>query len=207
MPPNNMELPIVESQTERIDYRIILTLVTPKSRVLDMGCGDGELLYLLNKNLETRSQGIEIDPEQIMQCVERGINVLLGDLDSGLTDFKDNSFDYVILNNALQELRYPDDVIKDALRVGKNLIVGFPNFAYYKARLQFFLSGRTPITPSLPFAWYESPNLHLLTIEDFKAYCAERGFRILSEHYVRNRKEIHFRPNLLAQWGIFLITR
>ncbi|HMY12036.1 MAG TPA: methionine biosynthesis protein MetW, partial [Turneriella sp.] len=98
-----MELPIVELQTERIDYRIILTLVGAKSRVLDMGCGDGELLYLLNKNLETRSQGIEIDHEQIMQCVERGINVLLGDLDSGLTDFKDNSFDYVILNNALQE--------------------------------------------------------------------------------------------------------
>jgi methionine biosynthesis protein MetW len=172
-----------------------------------MGCGDGELLYLLNKNLETRSQGIEIDHEQIMQCVERGINVLLGDLDSGLTDFKDNSFDYVILNNALQELRYPDDVIKDALRVGKNLIVGFPNFAYYKARLQFFFSGRTPVTPSLPFAWYESPNLHLLTINDFKAYCNERGFRILSERYVRNQKEIYFRPNLLAQWGIFLITR
>jgi len=207
MPPNNMELPIIELQTERIDYRIILTLVAPKSRVLDMGCGDGELLYLLNKNLETRSQGIEIDHEQIMQCVERGINVLLGDLDSGLTDFQDNSFDYVILNNALQELRYPDEVIKDALRVGKNLIVGFPNFAYYKARLQFFLSGRTPVTPSLPFAWYESPNLHLLTIEDFKAYCAERGFRILSERYVRNQKEIRFRPNLLAQWGIFLITR
>ncbi|MFZ5630938.1 MAG: methionine biosynthesis protein MetW [Spirochaetota bacterium] len=202
-----MELPIVELQTERIDYRIILTLVGPKSRVLDMGCGDGELLYLLNKNLETRSQGIEIDHEQIMQCVERGINVLLGDLDSGLTDFKDNSFDYVILNNALQELRYPDDVIKDALRVGKNLIVGFPNFAYYKARLQFFWSGRTPVTPSLPFAWYESPNLHLLTIDDFKAYCTERGFRILSERYVRNQKEIYFRPNLLAQWGIFLITR
>lgn len=202
-----MEIPIQEIHTERIDYRIILTLVERKSRVLDMGCGDGELLYLLNKNLETRSQGIEIDHEQIMQCVERGINVLLGDLDSGLTDFKDNSFDYVILNNALQELRYPDDVIKDALRVGKNLIVGFPNFAYYKARLQFFLSGRTPVTPSLPFAWYESPNLHLLTIDDFKAYCAERGFRILSERYVRNQKEIYFRPNLLAQWGIFLITR
>lgn len=202
-----MELPIVEMQTERIDYRIILTLVEPKSRVLDMGCGDGELLYLLNKNLETRSQGIEIDHEQIMQCVERGINVLLGDLDSGLTDFKDNSFDYVILNNALQELRYPDDVIKDALRVGRCLIVGFPNFAYYKARLQFFLSGRTPVTPSLPFAWYESPNLHLLTIDDFKAYCADRRYRILRERYVRNQKEIYFRPNLLAQWGIFVITR
>jgi methionine biosynthesis protein MetW len=202
-----MELPLVDLKTERIDYRIILTLVAPKSRVLDMGCGDGELLYLLNKNLETRSQGIEIDQEQIMQCVERGINVLLGDLDSGLTDFQDNSFDYVILNNALQELRYPDDVIKDALRVGKNLIVGFPNFAYYKARLQFFFSGRTPVTPSLPFAWYESPNLHLLTIRDFKDYCKKRGFRILSEHYIRNQRQIYFRPNLLAQWGIFMITR
>lgn len=202
-----MELPIQELQTERIDYRIILTLVEPKSRVLDMGCGDGELLYLLNKNLQTRSQGIEIDHDQIMQSVERGINVLLGDLDSGLTDFKDNSFDYVILNNALQELRYPDDVIKDALRVGRRLIVGFPNFAYYKARLQFFFAGRTPVTPSLPFAWFESPNLHLLAINDFKEYCRKRKYRILSERYVRNQKEIRFRPNLLAQWGIFLITR
>lgn len=202
-----MEIPIQEIQTDRIDYRIILTLVAPKSRVLDMGCGDGELLYLLNKNLATRSQGIEIDTDQIMQCVERGINVLLGDLDSGLTDFKDNSFDYVILNNALQELRYPDDVIKDALRVGRHLIVGFPNFAYYKARMQFFFSGRTPVTPSLPFAWYESPNLHLLAINDFKEYCRARNFKILAQRYVRNQKEIRFRPNLLAQWGIFVITR
>ncbi|MBS0617017.1 MAG: methionine biosynthesis protein MetW [Spirochaetes bacterium] len=201
-----MEIPLGESQIERIDYRIILTLVAPKSRVLDMGCGDGELLYLLNKNLATKSQGIEIDQNQIMECVERGINVLLGDLDSGLSDFKDGSFDYVILNNSLQELRYPDDVIKDALRVGRRLIVGFPNFAYYKARLQFVFSGRTPVTPSLPFAWYESPNLHLLTINDFKDYCDQRGFRILAERYVRNQKEISFRPNLLAQWGIFVIS-
>ncbi|MCS6972439.1 MAG: methionine biosynthesis protein MetW [Turneriella sp.] len=202
-----MEIPLVEPATERIDYRIILRLVEPKSRVLDMGCGDGELLYLLNKKLQTRSQGIEIDHDQIMKCVERGIHVLLGDLDSGLTDFQENSFDYVILNNALQELRYPDDVIKDALRVGKRLIVGFPNFAYIKARLQFFFLGKTPITPSLPFAWYESPNLHLLTIRDFKEYCAKRGFRILSEHYIRNNREIRLFPNLLAQWGIFMITR
>jgi methionine biosynthesis protein MetW len=202
-----MEIPIKEFDSDRIDYRIILTLVAPKSRVLDMGCGDGELLYLLNKNLETRSQGIEIDQDQIMECVERGINVLLGDLDSGLTDFKEGSFDYVILNNALQELRYPDDVIKDALRVGRRLIVGFPNFAYIKARFQLFFSGRVPVTPSLPFAWYESPNLHVVTIRDFKEYCRSRGFKILEERYVRNQHEITFRPNLLAQWGIFVITR
>lgn len=202
-----MEIPLQEFDSERIDYRIILTLVEPKSRVLDMGCGDGELLYLLNKNLQTRSQGIEIDQDQIMECIERGINVLLGDLDSGLTDFKEGSFDYVILNNALQELRYPDDVIKDALTVGKKLIVGFPNFAYIKARWQLFFSGRIPVTPSLPFAWYESPNLHVLTVKDFKEYCRSRGFKILEERYVRNQREIYFKPNLLAQWGIFLITR
>jgi methionine biosynthesis protein MetW len=202
-----MEIPITEFDSDRIDYRIILKLVEPKSRVLDMGCGDGELLYLLNKNLQTRSQGIEIDQDQIIECVERGINVLLGDLDSGLTDFKDGSFDYVILNNALQELRYPDDVIKDALRVGRRLIVGVPNFAYIKARMQLFFSGRVPVTPSLPFAWYESPNLHVVTIKDFKEYCRSRGFKILSERYVRNQHEISFRPNLLAQWGTFVITR
>lgn len=202
-----MEIPLKEFDSDRIDYRIISSLVEPKSRVLDMGCGDGELLYLMNKNLHVRSQGIEIDQDQIMECVERGINVLLGDLDSGLTDFKDGSFDYVILNNALQELRYPDDVIKDALRVGKKLIVGFPNFAYIKARIQFFFQGKLPVTPSLPFAWYESPNLHLLTIKDFKEYCRNRGYKILAERYVRNQKEIYLRPNLLAQWGTFLITR
>lgn len=202
-----MEIPLKEFDSDRIDYRIISSLVEPKSRVLDMGCGDGELLYLMNKNLQTRSQGIEIDQEQIMECVERGINVLLGDLDSGLTDFKDGSFDYVILNNALQELRYPDDVIKDALRVGKKLIVGFPNFAYIKARIQIFFQGKLPVTPSLPFAWYESPNLHLLTIKDFKEYCRGRGYKILAERYVRNEKEIYLKPNLFAQWGTFLITR
>ena len=172
-----------------------------------MGCGDGELLYLMNKYLQTRSQGIEIDQDQILECIERGINVLLGDLDSGLTDFKDASFDYVILNNALQELRYPDDVIKDALRVGRRLIVGFPNFAYIKARVQIFFHGKLPVTPSLPFAWYESPNLHLLTIRDFKEYCRSRGYKILAERYVRNEKEITLRPNLLAQWGTFLIGK
>lgn len=202
-----MEIPIQEFHSDRIDYRIISTLVEPKSRVLDMGCGDGELLFLLNKNLQTRSQGIEIDQDQIIECVERGINVLLGDLDSGLTDFKEGSFDYVILNNALQELRYPDDVIKDALRVGRRLIVGFPNFAYIKARWQLFFSGKVPVTPSLPFAWFESPNLHVVTIKDFKEYCKNRGFKILAERYVRNQREIYFRPNLLAQWGIFVITR
>lgn len=202
-----MEIPIQEFHSDRIDYRIISTLVEPQSRVLDMGCGDGELLFLLNKNLQTRSQGIEIDQDQIMECVERGINVLLGDLDSGLTDFKEGSFDYVILNNALQELRYPDDVIKDALRVGRRLIVGFPNFAYIKARWQLFFSGKVPVTPSLPFAWFESPNLHVVTIKDFKEYCKNRGFKILAERYVRNQREISFRPNLLAQWGIFVITR
>jgi len=202
-----MEIPIQEFNSDRIDYRIISTLVEPKSRVLDMGCGDGELLFLLNKNLQTRSQGIEIDQDQIIECVERGINVLLGDLDSGLTDFKEGSFDYVILNNALQELRYPDDVIKDALRVGRRLIVGFPNFAYIKARWQLFFSGKVPVTPSLPFAWFESPNLHVVTIKDFKEYCKNRGFKILAERYVRNQREIYFRPNLLAQWGIFVITR
>ncbi|MBV6492407.1 MAG: hypothetical protein LDLANPLL_00400 [Turneriella sp.] len=194
-------------ESDRIDYRIISSFIEPKSRVLDMGCGDGELLYLLNKHLQTRSQGIEIDQDQILECIERGINVLLGDLDSGLTDFKDASFDYVILNNALQELRYPDDVIKDALRVGKKLIVGFPNFAYIKARVQIFFRGKLPVTPSLPFAWYESPNLHLLTIRDFKAYCRERGYKILAERYVRNEKEVFLRPNLLAQWGTFCLTK
>ena len=196
----------MESSSIRIDYQVIMKMVEPGSRVLDMGCGDGELLYLLNKKLNVRSQGIEIDDDQILRCVERGINVLASDLDSGLTDFQDHTFDTVILNNALQELRYPDDVIKDALRVGKRLIVGFPNFAYYKARLQFCLQGKTPVTPSLPFAWYESPNLHLLTVADFLEYCNKRKIRILQKKFVRNGKEIRFKPNLMAQWAIFLLA-
>jgi methionine biosynthesis protein MetW len=130
----------------RIDHRIILELIEPRSTVLDLGCGTGELLELLIKERNIKGQGIEIDEQAIYQCVARGVNVFHGDIDSGLSEFNDKSFDYLILNQSLQQIRHVDPVLKDALRVGRRVIVGFPNFAYYRARLQMVFGGKAPMT-------------------------------------------------------------
>ncbi|GAB4310842.1 MAG: methionine biosynthesis protein MetW [Candidatus Sumerlaeia bacterium] len=186
-------------------HRVILGLVTPGSTVLDLGCGDGELLEKLVSRRQCRVQGIEIDEEMIYRCVERGLSVFHSDIDSGLADYADKSFDYVILLNSLQELRNPDAALQDALRVGRRVIVGFPNFAFWRARFQLFFTGKTPVTPALPFRWYETPNLHFLSILDFLEYCAMKRVRIERAVYLRNGRLVRFAPNLLAQHAIFML--
>lgn len=162
----------------RIDHRIILGLIKPHSTVLDLGCGAGELLYILAKEKYVHGQGIEVDEQAIYKCVAKGLNVFHGDIDTGLSEYKDKSFDYVILNQSLQQIIHVDKVLQDALRVGKEVIVGFPNFAYYKSRLQIFFQGKAPVTGALPYQWYETPNLHFLSILDFIAYCRIKGINI-----------------------------
>ncbi len=149
-----------------LDHRIIYQLIAPGARVLDLGCGDGELMYLLAKDKNVKVQGIEIDEEAIYKCVARGLSVFHGDIDSGLKEYPDDSFDYVILNQAMQQAKKADFVITEALRVGKKLIIGFPNFGHINARVSLFFRGKTPVTPSLPYRWYNTPNLHFLTISD-----------------------------------------
>lgn len=192
---------------KRPDYKIIYDIVKEGSRVLDLGCGEGELLSLLSKGKYVKAQGVELNESAIYKCVEKGLSVFHGDIDSGLADYPDKSFDYVILNQSMQEVKKVDFVIEEALRVGSLVIVGFPNFAYWRARLRLFLKGKTPITYSLPYRWYNTPNLHFLSISDFKEFCTEKGIRIIKEYYLGRDNVIGFLPNLLALNAVFLITK
>ena len=190
-----------------LDHRVIYQIVEPGSRVLDLGCGDGELMFLLAKEKNAKVQGIEIDDEAIYKCVAKGLSVFHGDIDSGLKEYPDGSFDYVILNQAMQQAKKADFVIQEALRVGKKVIVGFPNFANINARASLFFRGKTPVTPSLPYRWYNTPNLHFLTISDFRSYCIERKTKILNTYYLGNDKIVHIWPNLFATNAIFVISK
>jgi methionine biosynthesis protein MetW len=139
--------------------------------------------------------------------VAKGLNVFHGDVDSGLAEFNDKSFDYVVLNQSLQQILHVDKVLIDALRVGKKVIVGFPNFAHYKSRLQMFFQGRTPVTGALPYKWYDTPNLHFLSISDFKNYCRLKEINVERSICIGHSKKVRIFPNIFAQTGIFLISK
>ncbi|HLB67319.1 MAG TPA: methionine biosynthesis protein MetW [Thermoplasmata archaeon] len=185
----------------------ILDWIETGSSVLDLGCGDGELLAFLVKEKRVRAEGIDINEQSIHRCVAKGLSVLHRDIDQGLADYPDESSDYVILNQSLQQVTQLEAVLADALRVGKKVIVGFPNFTHYKARLQIFFGGRTPVTPSLPYKWYDTPNLHFLSISDFVDYCREKGIRIEKSASFSNGRAVRSFPNLFALIGLFLISK
>lgn len=195
------------SSVTKLEYRLILKMVEKNSSVLDLGCGDGTLLALLAKEKKARVQGIELDEKAIYECVGKGLSVFHGDIDSGLPDYPDKSFDYVILNQSLQQVRDPDKVLNEALRVGREIIVGFPNFAYLKARFDLAVRGKAPITSSLPYEWYNTPNTHFLSISDFIDYCRKRGINMKRRAFVAGRRQIRIMPNLFADIGIFLIYK
>jgi methionine biosynthesis protein MetW len=197
----------MKSDSVRLDHKVILDIIEPDSRVLDLGCGDGSLLQLLVTEKNARAQGIEFADSQIYKCVARGVSVFHGDIDTGLSEYPDQSFDYIILNQSLQEVVKVDFVLDEALRVGQKVIVGFSNFAYYKARMHLFFKGRVPVTESLPNQWYATPNLHFLGTRDFEDYCAHKNVRILAKYYLGERTTIHFLPNLRALNAIFVISK
>ncbi len=191
----------------RLDYRVITDWVRPEASVLDLGCGDGELLLILVSEKRVRANGIEIDEQAIYKCVEKGLSVFHEDIEQGLSGYPDESFDYVVMSGSLQEVKKPDTVFKEALRVGKRLIVGFPNFCHISSRLQILFRGKVPVTPSLPYEWYETPNLHFLSISNFRDYCRLRGLTIEASAFLSKDRRISLFPNLLAEEGLFLLSK
>ena len=195
----------------RSDLRFIIDLVEPGSHVLDLGCGEGDLLRALVQEKQVRAEGIELSEECIQTCVAKGLmNVNHGDLDVGLSDHEDKSVDYVLLTNTLQVLHRPLFLLQEMARVGKQCIVTLPNFAHWSARLQLGLLGRMPKSRRLPYEWYETPNIHLTTISDFRDLCRHAGLTVRRQiALVTGRdgkcREVHFLPNLRADAVIFLV--
>lgn len=196
----------------RSDYGLITDLIEPGSQVLDLGCGNGLLLYLLREEKQVNGYGVELAEERIIECVERGLSVFQGNLDEGLRDFDDQSFDYVLLNQTLPVVHKPPYLIEEMLRVGKRGIITFPNFGYWRIRWKFILSGHMPITESIPYEWYDTPNIHNLTLNDFKFFCRRFGITILSSVYFSaldgGKARIHsVLPNCTAAYGLFVIAK
>jgi methionine biosynthesis protein MetW len=195
-----------DDKSVRQDHNVILDMVARNTSALDLGCGDGELLSLLAQERNVSGCGIDLEERAIHQCVEKGLSVFHGDIDSGIADYGDRSFDYVILNQTLPQVQRLEEVFNHALRVGRKVIVGVPNFADLESRLQIFFKGKAPVTPSLPYQWYSTPNLHFCSLSDFTGYCRDRAISIERVEYLFRKGRTQIWPNLLAQTGIFLLN-
>ncbi len=195
----------------RRDLEIIGDWIAPHSRVLDLGCGDGALLQYLQEHRGVTGYGLEIDAENIVACTENGVSVIQTDLDEGLSDFDDDSFDYVVMTQTLQAVYYPDRLIGEMLRVGREGIVTFPNFGHWRLRYQLALRGRMPESRALPHHWYDTPNIHLCTVRDFEALCREKDVEILQrtvvDHAHRSHLGSHLLPNLLGAIALYRFQR
>jgi methionine biosynthesis protein MetW len=195
------------SEDVRLDHRIIYGIVEAGSKILDLGCGNGDLMYLLAREKNARVQGIELDEAAIYECVKKGLSVIHGNIEEGLREYPDASFDDVILNQSIQQVKKVDEVFAQALRIGRRIIVGFPNFAHLGARSMLFFRGASPVTESLPYRWNDTPNVRFLSITDFRQFCAERSLRILETHYLGGIKEVRWWPNLLAEDALFVLAK
>ncbi|HVV44151.1 MAG TPA: methionine biosynthesis protein MetW [Bryobacteraceae bacterium] len=191
--------------SERPDFHIIGEIVEPGSRVLDLGCGEGELLAWLVEHKRVLARGVEISSAQVRRAIARGVSAYQGDIDEGLADYPDNAFDYVILSQTLQETRSPLEVLREMLRVGRRAIISFPNFGHWTVRLAMLKNGQAPKTNLFPYNWYNSPNIHFLSINDFESLCRDQKFPIERRYFLSGASQVRVLPNLIAQTAVFLL--
>lgn len=196
----------------RLGYSIITDMIENGAKVLDLGCGNGNLLAKIIEEKDVNGLGIEISQEKVISALEKGLSVIQGDIDVGLKEFRDKEYNWVILNQTLQSTEKPDYVVDEMLRVGEKVVVSFPNFAYWKVRFYLFFIGHMPKSKLLPYEWFNTPNIHLMTINDFYEFCKKRDIKILESIYITSagvKKNIFIRKlsNFFAEEAIFVISK
>ncbi|MCF8128048.1 MAG: methionine biosynthesis protein MetW [Deltaproteobacteria bacterium] len=195
----------------RFDLQIIASWIEPRAKVLGLGCGEGELLHFLKKYKDVICTGIELSEEKVARCIEKGLTVLQGDINEEVLDYPDDAFDYVILSRTLQQIYEPGKLVRAMLRIGRKGVVSFPNFSHWNVRLRLLTTGRAPLTKQLPYDWHNTPNIRVISIEDFRRFSRETGFKILREaaintdHHENSGNIIKLFSNLRATYGVFLI--
>ena len=200
-----------ENKSLRFDLSVIASWIGKNSRVLDLGCGEGELLMYLQTHKQVMGSGIDNREENVLKCIEKGLSVIQGDINTEVEDYPDLSFDYVILSQTLQQVYAPSELIRSLLRIGKKVIVSFPNFSHWRARLQLLFTGYAPVTAQLTYEWYNTPNIRVITLKDFRKYAKKIGFDIIKQAAIATGREpdqgkiVRFCPDLLASYGVFLI--
>lgn len=206
---NDLQSHLEQAHRVRVDYEVIESLIEPNSTVLDIGCGDGELLAKLTEDKNIKGEGIELDQDLVLTCVDRGLSIIQYDIEHGLENYADKSYDYVILSQTVQTIKNTENVLTELLRVGKKVIVSFPNFAHWRCRTQLFLTGKAPVTKQLPFDWHNTPNIHCLSLKDFDEFCNRLGVRIEKKiPLIKTRiSPVKFAPNLFAEQVIYVTSK
>jgi len=200
-----------ENNHIRYDLGLIASWIEPESRVLGLGCGDGELLYFLKQQKNVKETGVEIEESKVAECIEKGLSVIQGDINEEVEDYKDNSFDYVILSQTLQQVYEPSKLIRSMLRISKKCVVSFPNFSHWKVRMNLLMTGYAPVTKQLPYEWHDTPNIRVITIKDFKKFIKEMSYTILKETAINTDSQdkrgniVKVLPAFRATYGIFMI--
>jgi methionine biosynthesis protein MetW len=191
----------------RTDFDIINSWVSPSARVLDLGCGDGALLRYLADTKGIQGYGVENDMASVLKCIGNQVHVIQRDIEAGLRETRDNAFDVVILSQTLQAIVHTEQVLAEMLRVGREVIVTFPNFGFWKHRIQIGVSGKMPVSDDLPYQWYDTPNVHLFTIDDFESFCSTHQYKVMNRRVLADAREIAWLPNLRGTLALYRLTR